>query len=55
MLFPVVCERYEKIPAVKISLAAETLFALPYIASFTPEILFDEYIYIGSIYAIIVN
>ena len=55
MLFPVIRKSYEIVPTVKIRLAAETLFALPYIARFTPEILFDEYIYVGDIHAIIVN
>lgn len=48
VLLSVIRKRYEIIPTVKIRFATESFFALPDIAHFTSEILFDEVFDIGQ-------
>ena len=55
VLLSVIRKRYEKIPTVKIRFATESFFALPDIAHFTSEILFDEVFDIGQFDTVIVD
>lgn len=55
MLLSVIRKRYEIVPTIKICLAAESFLALPDIAHFTSEILFDEVFDIGQFDTVIVD